>query len=595
MAATFPPFPAKASPNADETSTPAGSASAIPTLLRQCRSLGHLHQAHAHLIKAGLFPCHPSAVEGLLETAALQLPGGLGYALEAFRRVPRPNAAAYNVMIRGLTSGGSPADALALFRGMLVASVVPDKYTFPCVLKACSRLGALEQGEQIHARVEKTGYALQEFVQSALIHMYGICGKMDIARKLFDGIDKKGLIAWNAMFAGYSKNGACGEVVDLFHRMLESGVPFDDVTLISVLPACGRVGALDLGEWIDGYVEANGMKHNINLITSLVDMYAKCGRVGRARSLFDGMPQKDVVAWSAMISGYTQSSRCREALALFHEMQVADVEPNEVTMVSVLSACAILGALETGKWIHSFTRRKRLALTVNLGTALVDLYAKCGCIDTAIDAFAVMPRKNVLTWTALIQGLASNGRGKEALDLFSSMLEAKTQPNEVTFIALLSACGHAGLVDEGRRIFASMDRDYGVKPKIDHYGCMADILGRAGLLCEAHQFIKSMPIEPNAIVWRALLASCKVHKNVEVGEESLKQIVRLGASHSGDYILMSNIYASMGRVEDALRIRAQIRERGTEKIPGCSLIEVGGVVHEFFADDSETCSSETDA
>lgn len=438
----------------------------------------------------------------------------------------------------------------------------------------------------MHSCAVKCGLGFEEFVLNSLIHMYASCGDVGNARNLFDNIPERGTVTWNAMFAGYFKDESWQEVVALFRDMLMLGAEFDEVTLISVLTACGRLGVLDLGQWIDGYIRENGRKSNQNLVTSLVDMYAKCGQVDKARSLFDEMVSRDVVAWSAMISGYSQWNRCREALELFHDMQRAGVEPNEVTMVSVLSSCAVLGALETGKWVHSYVRRKQLKMTVNLGTALVDFYAKCGFIVNALETFAKMPQKNAWSWTVIIQGLASNGRGEEALRFFSLMLEADFQPNELTFIAVLSACSHAGLVDEGKRIFRSMTSIYGVEPGIEHYGIMVDILGRSDRIQEAYNFVTEMPIKPNAIIWRTLLASCKVHRNVEIGEESLKQLVKLEPRHSGDYILLSNTYASVGRFEDALRLRNQMKERGIKKTPGCSSIEVDGVMHELFAEDS---------
>ena len=213
--------------------------------------------------------------------------------------------------------------------------------------------------------------------------------------------------------------------------------PFDEVTLVSVATACGRIGDAKLGGWIGVYAEEKGMVRNRNLATALVDMFAKCGELGKARRLFDRIHSRDVVAWSAMISGYTQADRCQEALAIFNDMQATNVNPNDVTLVSVLSACAVMGALETGKWAHSYMRRKGLPLTVTLGTALVDFYAKCGCIEDAVKAFESMPVRNSWTWTALIKGMASNGRGREALEVFSSMLEADIEPTDVTFIGVL--------------------------------------------------------------------------------------------------------------------------------------------------------------
>ncbi|KAK6148306.1 hypothetical protein DH2020_019218 [Rehmannia glutinosa] len=383
--------------------------------------------------------------------------------------------------------------------------------------------------------------------------MYASCGRLKLARQVFDGMSERSVIAWSSMISGYVRCSHWQEAVGLFRKMLQIGVGFNEATLISVLTACGRLGDLELGEWI------------YNLMTSLVDMYAKCGRVDTARDLFDIMSTRDVVAWSAMISGYSRSNRCKEALALFRDMQNANVEPNEVTMVSVLSSCAVLGALQTGEWVHSYIKKKNLKLTINLGTTLVDFYAKCGCVDRAIEVFEKMPSKNVWTWTALIQGLASNGQGKKALRYYNLMLQENVDPNDVTFIGVLCACNHAGLVDEGRSYFVSMIRDFGIEPRIEHYGCMVDVFGRVGLIEEAYEFIKNMPIKPNAVIWRTLLASCRVYRNVEIGEEALKHVVRLEPVHSGDYILLSNLYASIGRLEDATKLRNEMKMLGIKK------------------------------
>ncbi|KAM7475473.1 hypothetical protein LguiB_022716 [Lonicera macranthoides] len=555
-------------------------------ILEKCKTIKDLKQIHARLIKTRLLH-NPSVAENLLESAAILLPNEpMDYALSIFRKLEEPISPAYNIMIRGFTLKQSPHNALLVFEKMLENSAQPDEFTFPSVLKACSRLRALKEGKQIHAQVVKFGFGSNGFVENSLIHMYGNCGEIGVARLVFDEMPEKGLYSWNSMFSGYTKTGYWEEVVQLFRSMMEMKVGFNEVTLVSVLTACGRLGDLEMGEWIHEYIEANGLKGNSNLVTSLVDMYSKCGSVDTARSLFDHMSQRDVVAWSAMISGYSQANQCKEALSLFHEMQKANVEPNEVTMVSVLSSCAVLGALETGKWVHFYIGKKKMKLTVTLGTSLMSFYAKCGSIDSSIKVFEKMPLKNVLSWTVLIQGLANNGQGRRALEFFNLMLEKNIEPNGATFIGVLCACSHAGLVDEGRDFFVSMSRDFNIEPRIDHYGCMVDILGRAGLIKEAYQFIKNMPVKPNAVIWRTLLASCRVHKNLEIGEESLKHVVELEPTHSGDYILFSNIYASVGRWEDAVRVRAQMKEKGIKKTPGCSLIELNGVIHEFFAEDN---------
>ncbi|KAL0318576.1 UNVERIFIED_CONTAM: Pentatricopeptide repeat-containing protein, chloroplastic [Sesamum angustifolium] len=558
-------------------------------ILERCKTSKELNQVHAHLIKTRRLH-HPAVAEPLLESAALVLPDpAIDYAVSIFRKLENPDSSAYNVMIRGFNKRQSPEKSLLLFRQMVEHSVRPDEFTFPSVLKACSKLRALREGEQIHAHIVKLidGFGCKEFVENSLLYMYACCHRLELARQLFDGMSERSPIAWNSMFAGYVRCGYWAEVVELFQSMLKMGVEFNEVTLITVLTACGKIGDLELGNWIYEYVVANGLMGNDNLITSLVDMYGKCGCVDTARSLFDNMSTRDVVAWSAMISGYSHSNRCKEALALFHDMQKANVEPNEVTMVGVLSSCAFLGALQTGKWVHSYIKKKNLKLTINLGTTLVDFYAKCGCPDRAIEVFKEAPYKNVWTWTALIQGLASNGRGKSALEFFNMMRQEKVEPNDVTFIGILAACSHAGLVDEGRGYFFSMSRDFGIEPRIEHYGCVVDMLGRAGMIEEAYEFIKNMPIKPNAVIWRTLLASCRVHKLVEIGEEALKHALRLEPAHSGDYILLSNLYASVGRSDDAARLRDEMKTHGIKKSPGCSYIELDGIIHVFLAEDDK--------
>ncbi|KAA8540764.1 hypothetical protein F0562_024317 [Nyssa sinensis] len=456
---------------------------------------------------------NPAVAENFLESAAILLPEPMDYALSIFRKIDEPNSPAYNIMIRGFTSKQSPHEAIVLFKQMCETSVQPDDFTFPCILKACSRLQALNEGKQIHAQIIKCGFGSSGIVENTLIHMYGNCGEVEVARCVFDGMSERGVITWNSMFAGYTKSSCWEEVVELFRKMLELDVRFDEVTLVSVLTACGRVADLELGQWISEYIEANGLKGNPTLVTSLVDMYAKCGHVDTARSSFDQMPRRDVVAWSAMISGYSQASRCREALALFHEMQKANVGPNEITMVSVLSSCSVLGALETGKWVHSYIKKRGMKLTATLGTALVDFYAKCGSIDSSIEVFKGMPSKNVLSWTVLIQGL----------------------------------------VNEGWGFFVSMSRDFDIEPRIEHYGCMVDILGRAGLIEEG----------------------ISIHKK---------------HAHQTQCCCLENIVGFMW--EDALRVRSQMKEKGIKKMPGCSMIELDGVIHEFFAEDNVHPQSE---
>ncbi|KAJ8772281.1 hypothetical protein K2173_027458 [Erythroxylum novogranatense] len=451
------------------------------------------------------------------------------------------DSGAYNVMIRAFTDNQSPQKAVILFMQILENGVLFDEFSLPCTLKACSQLRGMREGKQVHAQVVKCGFGSD----GLCFEVYGNCGDIILARKLFDGMCERDIFTWNSMLSGYVKNGYYEDVI----RLRELDVGFKYITFLSVLPACGRLGDVELGEWI----------HDI-LITALVDMYSKCGEMDKARNLFDGLDRKNVITWSAMISGYTQSRRCKDALDLFNEMQ---------------------RVWSTGKWVHVYIERKKIKITLTLGTALIDFYGKCGLMDGAAEVFQNMPQKNVYLWTALIQGFANNGQGRKALEFYQKMRESDIEPNNVTFIGVRSACSHAGLVSEGREFFISMSRDFGIEPSLEHYGCMVDILGRAGLIEEAYHFVKEMPIRPSAVTWRTLLASCKVHKNVEIAEESLKHLVELEPMHSGDDILLSNIYASVGRLSAAMRRRSEMKERGIKKMPGCSLIELEGQIYEL--------------
>uniref|UniRef100_A0A0E0I9A0 diacylglycerol kinase (ATP) n=1 Tax=Oryza nivara TaxID=4536 RepID=A0A0E0I9A0_ORYNI len=318
---------------------------------------------------------------------------------------------------------------------------------------------------------------------------------------------------------------------------------------------------------------------------TLITAYARAGRVTDARALFDEMPARNAVSWSAMVNGYVQAGDGREALGLFARMQADGVIPDDTVLVGVLAACAQLGVLEQGKWVHGYLKANNIRITVFLGTALVDMYAKCGEMQLAMEVFKVMKEKNVLAWTTMIKGLAMHGRGSEALELFSQMERLGVKPDDIAFIGALCACTHTGLVDKGRELFDSMVRKYGIKPKIEHYGCMVDLLARNGLLNEAREMVEKMPMKPDALIWGALMAGCRFHKNVELAEYVVKHWIELEPDKSGAYVLLGNIYAASGRHASAREIRHLMREKGVDKTPGCSTVEIKGVIHQFIAGD----------
>ncbi|XP_031488300.1 putative pentatricopeptide repeat-containing protein At3g15930 [Nymphaea colorata] len=527
----------------------------------------------------------------------------------------QPNTFAWNTIIRCYSRWNDPRAAAGVYVDMLNNGLRPDNYTFPFVLKAFNRELALDCGKEFHGQIIKYGKDSLSFVQNALIHMYSGCGSVDDARLLFDKSPERDAIAWNAMIAGYIKSKKYEEALSLFSLMRAENVKPTPVTFVSVVSACTKLRDFAWGRRIHLCIEESGIELNLILENALLDMYATCGRmdeaanifekmpvkdiiswttmvtgftdmgkVDKARELFDQMPDRDFVSWTAMIDGYIRANRFKEALAVFREMQMAKVQPDEFTMVSILTACAHLGALDVGEWIRVYIEKSNIKTDVFVGNAFIDMYSKCGSIESAIDIFDRMPQRDKFTWTAMITGLAINGYAEEALNLFSKMVSS-TMPDEITYIGVLSACTHAGLVDKGKEYFSSMVKDYGILPTVSHYGCMVDLLGRAGKLDEALELIDNMPMKPNSIVWGAFLGACRVHKNIELAEKAAKHLLELEPENGAAYVLLSNIYAVCNRWDDVRKVRSLMTDKKMKKTPGCSLIEMNGVVHEFVAGD----------
>ncbi|KAF2287167.1 hypothetical protein GH714_038565 [Hevea brasiliensis] len=414
-----------------------------------------------------------------------------------------------------------------------------NNFTYPFVFISCANLLALKHGQIAHSMVFKIGLDNDGHVNHSLITMYAKCGELGYAWKVFDEIGDKDLVSWNSMISGYSKMGFAQEAVRLFMEMREQGIEPDEMTLVSVLGACGDLGDLGLGKWVEELVASKKIELNSYLGSALIDMYGKCGDLISARRVFDAMEKKDVVTWNAMITGYSQNGASDEAITLFNRMREVGTNPDKITMIVVLSACALIGALDLGKWIETYASQRGLQYDVYVASALIDLFAKCGSLDSALRIFESMPHRNEVSWNAMISALAFHGRAQEALSLFRRMLKVGTvRPNDITFIGVLSACVHAGLVHEGHRLFDSMSSSFGLVPKIEHYSCMVDLLARAGHLYEAWNFIERMPRKPDEIVLGALLGACQKRRNVDVGERVIKLLLDIEPSNSGKYYLI---------------------------------------------------------
>nr|GEX19505.1 pentatricopeptide repeat-containing protein At4g21065-like [Tanacetum cinerariifolium] len=369
--------------------------------------------------------------------------------------------------------------------------------------------------------------------------------------------------------------------------MVSNDVMPNKFTYPFVLKACAGVGRLSLGECVHGCVVKLGFDDDIHVCNTMVHMYCCCGGVGSARKVFDEMCVRDSVSWSAMIGGYVRGGRATSGVELFREMQMVGdgVRPDEVTMVSVLGACSDLGALELGKWVERYVEMEGIRKSMELCNALIDMFAKCGDVDKALRLFRGLDGKTIVSWTSVIVGLAMHGRGLEAASLFEEMKSSGVEPDDVTFIGLLSACSHSGLVNEGRKYFNSMTEEFHITPKIEHYGCMVDLFSRAGLVKEALKFVNDMPIEPNPIIWRTLTAACRLHGELNLGESITKQLIESEPLHESNYVLLSNIYGKLSKWEMKNTIREVMSEKGMKKIPGSTMIELDNKIYEFVAGD----------
>jgi pentatricopeptide repeat protein len=492
---------------------------------------------------------------------------------------------AWNQKLSKYVKDGQLEKAMQLFQQMQREGTTPDKFTFIQAIKACAHLGALQDGRLVHLQIIQSGCESDVFVGNSLIDMYAKCGSLEDAWIVFNKMPSRDVVTWTAMILGHVKCGQGQKALELFRQMQQEGVQPNSVTFLGVLNACASVIALEEGRCVHQQIIQSGLESDVFVGSSLVDMYAKCGSIEDARRVFNKMPSRNVVTWSAMILGHVKCGQGQKALELFRQMQHEGVQPNSVTFVGVLNACASIIALDEGRCVHL---QSGLESNVFVGNSLIDMYAKCGSLEDAWIVFNKMPSRDVISWNAMIGGCAMHGHGREALRHFEQMCDEGVQPDDITFVCVLSACSHAGLVDEGMCLYASMIRDYMIPAKLEHYTCMVDLLGRAGHLQKAENMIMAMPCKPqDAGAWMALLGACRIHGNVGMAERVAKQILEMEPENAAVYVLLSNIYAAAGNRHLCENVERQRKERGAKKQPGRTWIEVNNEVHTFVVQDQD--------
>ncbi|KAM0924942.1 hypothetical protein ACQ4PT_004529 [Festuca glaucescens] len=577
-------------------------------------------QVHAHAVSTGSL----DGDDGFLATKLLFMYGKCGRVVDArrlFDGMSGRTVFSWNALIGAYLSSGSAGEALGVYQAMRESATlgaVPDGCTLASVHKACGVAADGRCGCEVHGLAVKNGLDVSTLVANALIAMYARCNMLDSAVRVFEWLhDGRDVTSWNSLISGCLQNGMFLKALDLFRGMQRAGLSMNSYTTVGMLQVCAELAQLNLGREVHAALLKCGSEYIIQCNALLV-MYARCGRVVSARRVFreidekdyiswnsmlscyiqNGLyveavkflgemlevEEKDIVTWTSMINSYTNNGLLNEAVALFAEMQT-DIQPDSVALVSIIGAIADLSSLAKGKEVHGFLIRNNFRMEGAMVSSLVDMYSGCGSMSNALRLFDGTKCKDVVLWTAIINAAGMHGHGKQALDLFKRMLETGVAPDQVSFLALLYACSHSKLVDEGKCYLDMMRSIYRLEPWQEHYACVVDLLGHSGQTEDAYEFIKSMPLEPKSVVWCALLGACRVHRNHKLAVVAANKLLELEPDNPGNYVLVSNVYAEMGKWNSAKEVRARISERGLRKDPACSWIEMGNKVHTFTARD----------
>lgn len=471
-----------------------------------------------------------------------------------------------------------------LVSGLSFVSPRRDSYEFTDLLHQCKCLNSIKK---LHAQIMVGGYRYHPFLAAKLVGKYTehSNSSMEDARRVFDHLQDRDLFCWNMVIQGYSNVGPSVVAVNLYNEMRLNRVAANRYTYPFVLKACASMEDMKKGQPIHGHIIKSGLDLDLFVGNSLVHFYAKCKEIENAKIVFDGMHEKDIVSWNALISGYTGNGHVTEALFLFRVMLRHTVcAPDIATLVGILPACAQTADIQQGMWVHAYIIKLNMEVNCNLGSGLISMYAHCGRLKAARIIFDGISDKNVAVWNSMIWAYGMHGHAEEALIMFSQFVKMGLNPDGILFLCLLSTCSHAGMVAKGREIFERM-RDFGVEKTEEHYACMVDLLGRAGLLDEAVELVNTMPMKARKSVYGALVGACRKHNNLVVAEEVSKKLIVLDPENAGRYIILAKMYEDQGCWEDAARLRKVLKEKKIRKPLGCSAIEVNYVRHTFGVQD----------
>ncbi|KAF3964094.1 hypothetical protein CMV_011582 [Castanea mollissima] len=620
----------------------------LPCVIKACAGLldvGLGKVIHGMAMKMGLIS------DVFVGNALIAIYGKCGFvedAVEVFEYMPERNLVSWNSMISGFSENGFFKECYNTFREILKSEegLVPDVATIVTILPICAAEGEVVIGMVVHSLAVKLGLNHDLMVNNALIHMYSKCGYLTEAQTLFAKSDNKNVVSWNTVIGGYSGEGNVCRTFDLLREMQMEPwkMKVNEVTILNVLQACLEESEMLCLKELHGYSFRHGLQDDELVANAFVAAYAKCGSLSSAehvfygietktvnswnaligghaqngdprkaldlyiqmtysglapdwkmlsaRALFDRMENKILVSWNAMIAGYSQNALPDESLNLFRQMLSNGIQPYEIAITTIFGACSQLSALRLGKEIHCFTLKAHLIQDVFVGCSLIDMYAKSGCIEQSQRVFDSLKEKDEASWNVIIAGYGIHGHGNKAMELFEKMQRSGLKPDGFTFIGLLMACSHAGLVTDGLKYLNQMQSLFGIEPKLEHYACVVDMLGRAGQLDEALKLILEMPEEPDAGIWSSLLSSCRIYGDLDMGVKVAEKLLALEPDKAETYVLLSNLYAGSGKWDDVRRVRQIMKETGLQKDAGRSWIELGGEVFSFVVGDELLSESE---
>ncbi|MQL76991.1 hypothetical protein Taro_009403 [Colocasia esculenta] len=511
--------------------------------------------------------------------------GLLDEASRFFNEVLCKDSVTFNAMLMGYSKEGCYLRALELFLEMRNMGLKPSQFTFSGVLYAATGLGNVGLGLQLHGYLVKCNFGWDVFVNNSLLDFYSKADLMGEAVNLFLEMPELDNVSYNVLISGFASSGQDDESLELFRELQFMGFDRKQFPFPTVLSVAATKQDLQMGRQIHAQTILAGVKSDILVGNALVDMYAKCGEVETAEMIFTGRTDRNTVSWTAMISGYVQNGFYEGALKMFCEMRRNNMFPDRATFSSILRASASLASIGLGKQLHSYLIRSGCLSNVYVGSALLDMYAKCGCMDETVQTFEEMLDRNIVSWNTMMSAYAHSGQGKDAISLFQRMLLCSVEPDSVTFLSLLSACSHGGLVEDGLQLFTSMQNFYMIQPKKEHYSCVIDILGRVGRLDEAEKLMTQIPFEADQIMWSSILNSCRIHRNQELARRAADKLFNMELRDAAPYVIMSNICAAAGRWEDVGRVKKYMKERGVRKEPAFSWVEIKHAVHKFMSND----------